>query len=72
MTDNLALSYIVKVMADKKKAGRTETQTWRPTSDDYDLLDQLMAKLGVSMSQIVRIGLRKLAEAEGLKFKKAS
>lgn len=57
-------------MVDKKK--RPEVQTWRPTASDYEVLEALIVKLGVSQSQIVRIGLRKLAEAEGLKLRKAS
>lgn len=57
-------------MVDKKK--RPEVQTWRPTVSDYEVLEALIVKLGVSQSQIVRIGLRKLAEAEGLKLRKAS
>lgn len=39
----------------------------RPNRDDYRLITKLKEKLGVDNSQIIRIALRKLAEAEGLK-----
>lgn len=39
----------------------------RPNQDDYRLITKLKEKLGVDNSQIIRIALRKLAEAEGLK-----
>lgn len=39
----------------------------RPNQSDYSLITRLRDKLGVDNSQIIRIALRKLAEAEGLK-----
>ena len=39
----------------------------RPTPEDYSIVTKLRAKLGVDNAQIIRIALRKLAEAEGLK-----
>lgn len=39
----------------------------RPTAEDYSIISRLRSKLGVDNSQIIRIALRKLAEAEGLK-----
>ena len=40
--------------------------TIRPTEEDYKLLAELERKLGVSPSQIIRLGLRALATKEGL------
>lgn len=39
----------------------------RPTPEDFAIVTKLRAKLGVDNAQIIRIALRKLAEAEGLK-----
>lgn len=39
----------------------------RPNPQDYSLISKLRDKLGVDNSQIIRLALRKLAEAEGLK-----
>lgn len=39
----------------------------RPNQEDYKLITKLREKLGVDTSQIIRIALRKLAEAEALK-----
>lgn len=41
-------------------------RTWRPTPEDQKLMKELTHKLGVSEPDILRIGLRRLAEAEGL------
>lgn len=38
----------------------------RPTPQDYSIISKLREKLGVDNSQIIRIALRRLAEAEGL------
>ena len=40
--------------------------TMRPTPEDRKLIDELVKKLGVGVSQVIRIGLRALAEKEGL------
>lgn len=39
----------------------------RPTPEDFAIAQRLRAKLGVDYSQIIRLALRKLAEAEGLR-----
>jgi hypothetical protein len=38
----------------------------RPTEEDLKLIERLMKKLGVGESQVIRIGLRVLAEKEKL------
>lgn len=49
----------------KPKAAR---KNWRATVDDVRLLAELKAKLGVvNETDVVRMGLRKLAQAEGLR-----
>jgi hypothetical protein len=58
------VSYSVRM---KKKAENTATQTWRPTNEDLKLMAELKGKLGiVNTSDLLRMSLRKLAEAEGL------
>lgn len=42
---------------------------FRPTPDDFSLVSKLGKKLGLGQSQIIRLALRRLAEAEGLQFK---
>jgi ribbon-helix-helix CopG family protein len=49
------------------KTSKPEKLAMRPTEDDYALVTKLRKKLGVDSSQIIRLALRKLAEAEGLK-----
>jgi len=49
------------------KPSKPEKLAMRPTEDDYALVTKLRKKLGVDSSQIIRLALRKLAEAEGLK-----
>ena len=50
-----------------------QTRSWRPTIGDVKLMDELKAKLGiVNESDILRIGLRRLAESEGLTGSKAA
>lgn len=39
----------------------------KPTPEDFSIMTKLRAKLGVDNAQILRLSLRKLAEAEGLK-----
>lgn len=56
------LSYSLPVP--KKKPFEPKTKTWRPTEADARLFAELKAKLGVvNDSDVVRMGLRKLAEA---------
>jgi hypothetical protein len=40
--------------------------TIRPTPEDRKLIEELRKKLGVEVSQIVRLGLRALATKEGV------
>lgn len=39
---------------------------FRPTVEDDRLFQELCSKLGVNVPAIIRMGLRKLAESEGL------
>lgn len=39
----------------------------KPTPQDFSIVTRLREKLGVDNAQILRLALRKLAEAEGLK-----
>lgn len=56
--------YIVHV---SKKPKQTR-KNWRATVEDVKLLGELKAKLGVvNETDVVRMGLRKLAEHEGLR-----
>lgn len=42
-------------------------KSWRPNAEDLKLIGELKRKLGiVSDSDLVRMGLRKLAESEGM------
>lgn len=43
--------------------------TWRPTAEDSKLMTELRGKLGITDSDVIRIGIRRLAEAEGLNSK---
>ena len=55
-------------MAKKNKKPNLAQKNWRPTPKDFKLLDELKAKMGVrNETDLVRMGLRKLAEAEGLR-----
>jgi hypothetical protein len=46
---------------------RTKVHTWKPTVEDERLMREIKAKLGVvSASDVVRMALRKLAEAHGI------
>jgi hypothetical protein len=50
-----------------KNKVRPTCRTWKPTAEDEKLVQEIKAKLGVtSVSDIVRMGLRKLAESHGL------
>lgn len=53
-----------------KMEGQPKLKAWRPTPADHRLLEELKAKTGiVNETDIVRLGLRRLAEAEGLTSK---
>jgi antitoxin component of RelBE/YafQ-DinJ toxin-antitoxin module len=49
-----------------KKRLSSENLTIRPTAEDKKLIEKLCKQLGVSVSQIVRLGLRALATKEGV------
>lgn len=49
-----------------KKKQKPLSVTIRPTVEDRSLMEGLGKKLGVSVSQVIRMGLRLLAEKEGL------
>lgn len=56
-------------MKSKRKsapAAMTPNITIRPTEEDRKIIATLRAKLGVEVSQIVRLGLRALATKEGV------
>lgn len=40
--------------------------SWRPTEADLELLDKLENKLGLRKVNIIRLAIRRLAEAEGI------
>lgn len=46
---------------------REVIKTWRSNEDDQRVIAKLRKKLGIAESQIVRLAIRKLAEAEGLR-----
>lgn len=49
-------------MAPVPKKKNPPVKTWRPTAEDYRLMQDMSKKLGVSDPDVVRMGLRKLAE----------
>jgi len=58
----------------KPVAGKLKPQTWLPTNEDLKLIGELRAHIEpkegiISNSALVRRGLRKLAESEGLTSK---
>lgn len=60
------------VMATKAKPKKQLTIGFAPTPDDLKLMEELKAKFTPSMgvvtqATVIRMGLRKLAEAEGLR-----
>lgn len=62
MTTSVCTQYGIGVQ--KKKPPH---KTWRPTLEDVKLLAELKKKMGVvNETDIIRMGLRKLAEREGL------
>jgi len=46
-----------------------KTITIRPSAEDRRIIDRLCVKLGIKTSQVIKIALRKLAEAESLKLR---
>ena len=46
-----------------------KTITFRPGIEDRRLIDRLAAKLGIKTSQVLKIAIRRFAEAEGMKLK---
>lgn len=50
-----------------KKQEQPKLRAWRPTVEDHKLMQELKFKLGVNEPALLRMGLRKLAEAEGLR-----
>lgn len=52
----------------KAKPTASGIKSWQANSEDVKILNELKEKLGiVSDSELVRMGLRKLAQAEGLR-----
>jgi hypothetical protein len=49
-----------------KKKGRWPVRTWRPTDNDRRLMNALTAKLHLSESNVLRLGLVRLEEFEGI------
>jgi len=58
--------YVRCTLRIREKKSNPARQNWRPTIEDDKLLKELQEKLGVSASDVIRIGLRRLAEAEGI------
>lgn len=53
---------------DVVKNPKPKARNWRASVEDEKLVQELKAKLGIKNdSDLVRMGLRKLAEAEGLR-----
>lgn len=51
-----------------KKQEEPKARAWRPTFEDERLLKELQAKFGVRNEvEVLRISLRKLADAEGIR-----
>jgi hypothetical protein len=65
MLDTVKQSCTLALVIKKLK---TKTRGWRSTVEDEKLVQELKAKLGVKNdSDLVRMGLRKLAQSEGLR-----
>lgn len=66
MLDNYSGVYTIASVP--KKPQRAELgQSWRATPEDRKLMQELAAKLGVKQTDVIRMGIRKLAQAEGLR-----
>ena len=46
-----------------------KTITIRPSVEDRRIIDRLCVKLGIKTSQVIKVALRKLAEAESMKLR---
>lgn len=66
LTSNDSAS-ILHTMAIKIQPKKRPNQTWRPNVEDERLLAELKGRLGVSETDVIRLGLRKLAIAEGIR-----
>lgn len=55
-------------MGRNKKPVGPKTKFWRPTFEDVKLIETLRSKLGIGEPDVVRLGLRRLAELEGVKY----
>jgi len=53
--------YIVRMT---KRAKQPPIQTWRPTVEDKRLMEELAHKFGIKEVDILRMGLRRLAEEQ--------
>jgi hypothetical protein len=49
-----------------RKNGKWPIRTWRPNDQDCQLIDELIAKLHLSESNVLRLALARLAEFEGI------
>lgn len=54
-------------MSHKKAVSNSPNITIRPSDEDRQLIAELRKRLGVEVSQILRLGLRALATKEGLR-----
>jgi len=64
--DTYTHRYILACVMAKKPTKKN--MTWTPNVEDWKLMQELKSKTGISNdSDVVRLGLRKLAEAEGLR-----
>lgn len=64
---DIALNGRILVFVAQKEPNKPATKTWQPTIEDQKLMDNLERKFGVGHPGILRIALRRLAEAEGLR-----
>jgi hypothetical protein len=66
--DTIPLQEYVRMQMAKSKAKRPNGvpphMTWRPKPDDKELLERLHEKLGINATEILRLGLRRLADQE--------
>lgn len=60
-------------LTDVRQEGRIlpmpKTITFRPAVEDRRLIDRLASKLGIKTSQVLKIAIRRFAEAEGMKMR---
>lgn len=48
---------------------KQQTVSFRATEEDLALMRRLTSKLGIKTTQVIKIALRRFAEAEGMKLK---